>query len=90
MPICRRHITFYGQVQGVGFRYHAKYAADRTGCTGWVKNEDDGTVTMEIQGARDAINEVLVSVGRARFVWIENMISKDIPIVPGEIRFRTR
>ena len=26
----RRHITFYGRVQGVGFRYRARHAADFT------------------------------------------------------------
>ena len=44
----RRHIAFYGWVQGVGFRYRARHAAELYGCTGWVRNEWDGTVTMEI------------------------------------------
>ena len=32
----RRHWRFTGQVQGVGFRYRAQYAAQRLGLTGWV------------------------------------------------------
>ena len=47
----RKRIVFFGRVQGVGFRYHARYAAGLYGCTGWARNEDDGSVTMEIQGA---------------------------------------
>lgn len=39
MIIVRRHITFYGWVQGVGFRYRARHAAELYGCTGWVRNE---------------------------------------------------
>lgn len=38
----RRQIRFYGRVQGVGFRYHAKHAAAALGLTGWVRNEYDG------------------------------------------------
>ena len=33
----RYHVIFYGQVQGVGFRYRAYYAAYQLGLTGWVK-----------------------------------------------------
>ncbi|MFR8717144.1 MAG: acylphosphatase [Faecalibacterium prausnitzii] len=32
-----------GQVQGVGFRYRARYAAQSLDLTGWVQNEDDGS-----------------------------------------------
>ena len=31
----RYHVIFYGQVQGVGFRYRAYYAAYQLGLTGW-------------------------------------------------------
>ena len=46
----RKHIIFTGQVQGVGFRWRAREAARLYGCTGWCRNEWDGSVTMEIQG----------------------------------------
>ncbi|MCR5233462.1 MAG: acylphosphatase [Lachnospiraceae bacterium] len=36
-------MQFYGAVQGVGFRYRAKYAAQSVGATGWVRNEYDGS-----------------------------------------------
>ena len=55
----RRHIVFYGWVQGVGFRYRARHAADLYSWTGWVKNEWDGSVTMEIQGEEDNIDRVI-------------------------------
>lgn len=35
--IIRKEIRFTGNVQGVGFRYRAKYAAEGLGVTGWVK-----------------------------------------------------
>lgn len=34
----RKHIVFYGRVQGVGFRYYAVNKANQLGLTGWVKN----------------------------------------------------
>lgn len=33
----RKHIIFYGRVQGVGFRYYAVQKANQLGLTGWVK-----------------------------------------------------
>ena len=86
----RKHIVFYGSVQGVGFRYRARHAADLYGCTGWVKNEWDGSVSMEIQGEEDSIDRVILAIERGTFVRIENMAVKSIPVVEYEYGFRTR
>ena len=34
----RKHIIFYGRVQGVGFRYYSVYKSRQLGLTGWVRN----------------------------------------------------
>ena len=60
----RRHLVFYGWVQGVGFRYRAQHAARMYSCTGWVKNEWDGSVTMEIQGTEENIDQVILAIGQ--------------------------
>ncbi len=86
----RRHITFYGRVQGVGFRYRARHAAEMYGCTGWVHNEGDGSVTMEIQGEEQFIDAVIAAIERGTFVWIENMESRTVPLAEREYGFRTR
>ena len=86
----RKHIVFYGSVQGVGFRYRARHAADLYGCTGWVKNEWDGSVSMEIQGEEESIDQVILAIERGTFVRIENMAVKRIPVVRYEYGFRTR
>ena len=57
MAEVRKHIVFHGRVQGVGFRYTAKYLANSLNLVGWVQNEWDGTVTMEVQGREWLINE---------------------------------
>ena len=87
--ILRKRIVFYGQVQGVGFRYRARHAADYVGATGWVRNEYDGTVTMEIQGTEENIDKVILAIERGSYVRIENMDSRTIPLIAGETGFRT-
>ena len=86
----RKHISFTGWVQGVGFRWRAREAANLYGCTGWAENEWDGSVTMEIQGEPSQVNQVLLALQRGRFIRIEQMIARNIPPVPGERSFRTR
>ncbi len=85
----RKHITFYGWVQGVGFRYRARHAAEYFSCTGWVRNEWNGSVTMEIQGEEESIDQVILAIERGTYVRIENIDSRTIPLVDGEYGFRT-
>ena len=87
--IIRQHITFTGSVQGVGFRYRAHHAADLYGCTGWVRNEYDGSVAMEIQGTEEQIRQVILALERGTFVRIENMDARNIPVVEGERGFHS-
>ena len=84
----RRHFTFFGSVQGVGFRYRARHAAALYGCTGWVRNEWDGSVTMELQGTEAQIDRVIEAVARGSFVHIEAMESWTISVIE-EGDFRT-
>ena len=64
MTKIRQRIQFYGAVQGVGFRYRACHAADAVGATGWVRNEYDGSVLMEIQGTQEQIDSVILMIER--------------------------
>ena len=77
----RRHFVFYGAVQGVGFRYRARHAAELYRCTGWVKNEWDGSVSMELQGEEESIERVILAIEQGRFVHIENMGSRTVPVI---------
>ena len=84
----RKHIIFSGHVQGVGFRYRAAKAAELYGCTGWVRNDWNGTVSMEIQGREEQIDRVIETLEKARFIRIDNMITRTIPADPEERSFR--
>ena len=85
----RKRITFTGRVQGVGFRWRAEKAADMFRCTGWCRNEWDGSVTMEIQGREEDSDQVILHVEAGRYVRIENMRVKDLPVIEGERYFIT-
>ena len=85
----RKHIIFTGSVQGVGFRYRARHAAELYGCTGWVRNEYDGSVLMEIQGTEEQIERVILAVERGTFVRIENMDVKSVPVLADERGFHS-
>ena len=58
MSAIRRRWRFTGTVQGVGFRYYARAAALHLGLTGWVANNWDGSVTLEVDGDRVGVSAV--------------------------------
>ncbi|MBO5283787.1 MAG: acylphosphatase [Lachnospiraceae bacterium] len=86
----RKHYRFTGQVQGVGFRYRAKYAANGMCITGWAKNEWDGSVEMEVQGTEEAINQMLVMINRSDYIRIDTIECKEIPLEEHETSFYVR
>ena len=86
----RKHIYFSGRVQGVGFRYSAIHLARPLGLTGWVENLWDGRVEMEVQGDEDAIAELLRGLRTQRFIIIDDIEIRTIPLVEDERSFRTR
>ena len=53
-----RHFLISGRVQGVGYRYFAKAAAEREGVSGWVRNLPDGRVEALVEGDDEAVTRV--------------------------------
>ncbi len=91
----RKRFVFIGRVQGVGFRYLTRRAADLIGVTGWVRNERDGSVTLEIQGTEEQVDGVMLAlkhmiIKRGRYVRIESIDEEEVPIVADETGFKTR
>ena len=85
----RRHIFFYGRVQGVGFRWHAVSKARLLGLTGWVRNLSDGSVEMEVQGTQTRIGELMGYLYEQRYIRIEDIKSEDMELKE-ESSFRER
>lgn len=76
----RKHIFFYGRVQGVGFRYYAVQKANQLGLTGWVKNLYDGSVEMEVEGQEELIDQIIIFLQNRTYIWIERIDAKKIPL----------
>jgi len=79
--IIRQHLTFYGRVQGVGFRYRAHWIAEELGLTGWVRNTFNDTVEMELQGTQELIADMISRLNRQKWIYIDDITFKDIPVV---------
>lgn len=86
----RKYIRFYGQVQAVGFRWTAMQAAKLYGVTGWVRNEYDDSVSMEIQGTERQIDDVIAAIDRGTYIVIDRMEVKTLETAEDERGFRVR
>lgn len=89
----RLAIRFVGEVQGVGFRWTSQRLANNLRLTGWVRNEWDGSVSMELQGTDAQIAEFF---GRLMHAWGRYMPSyvvdqkDEIAVRDDEYSFRVR
>lgn len=90
MEVIRRHYTFYGRVQGVGFRYQAMYAAREYSLTGWVENMPDGTVEMEVQGTADEMARMITRIRMSNFIRIDDFDMHMVPVQEDERSFKVR
>ena len=86
----RKYIRFYGQVQAVGFRWTAMQAAKLYGVTGWVRNEYDDSVSMEIQGTERQIDDVIAAIDRGTYIVIDRMEVKKLDTLEEERGFRVK
>lgn len=76
----RKHLLFYGRVQGVGFRYYAVHKARQLALTGWVRNLYDGSVEMEVQGTEEKIDELIQFLDGQRYISITDIKVKKLPL----------
>ena len=85
----RKRYRFTGRVQHVGFRWRARRAAEFFGCSGWCRNNQDGSVTMEIQGSRAKTELVILAIRTGNRIRIDHTEVTDLPLVPNEQGFRS-
>lgn len=90
MAKIRKHIIFTGRVQGVGFRYTASRYANIYHLTGWVKNEYDGTVSMEAQGLAANIDKLLYALVTDTYIHVDKIDSEKIQLTEDESGFKIR
>ncbi|MDM8299614.1 acylphosphatase [Collinsella tanakaei] len=92
-PRLRLRLHFGGRVQGVGFRWTNQGLARERGLSGWVMNQSDGSVDMEIQGTPQQIVMHLdrlhaYYLGFNNNIWLED--EREISSVPDERTFEVR
>jgi acylphosphatase len=91
----RVRVVVAGRVQGVWFRESCRRQAEHLGVTGWVQNLRDGSVEIEAQGGRVAV-DALVAWAREgpRLAMVESVTVDPLPVVspdsPARRRFAVR
>jgi acylphosphatase len=88
----RMGFRVHGRVQGVGYRYFVRDQARELGIAGWVRNEYDGTVTGEADGAVQPLEAFRRELGRGpsmayvtRLDWDPMDEGQSLPL-PFEVR----
>jgi len=56
-------VRITGRVQGVNYRGWARMEAERLGVDGWIRNEEDGSVTALLAGRKEAVAAMMDLLG---------------------------
>jgi acylphosphatase len=85
-----RRVVVHGRVQGVFFRETTRRRARDTGVSGWVRNNDDGSVEAWFEGDPEDV-EVMVDFARRgpAGARVERVEVHDVPAV-GAAGFEVR
>lgn len=85
----RIKIKVAGIVQGVGFRNFAKRNAQTLGLTGFTKNNDDGSVQIEVQSENHLVLSQFVTLMEKgpSHSEVRHIQTSEIPPIDGESFF---
>lgn len=95
MAESKTSVRYFGRatrrVQGVGFRMFVQQHASELGLTGWVRNMEDGSVEMEIQGDPEKVDKLSVLIREGNyFIKVKELKFEPVETVPNETRFVVR
>jgi acylphosphatase len=76
-PMVHLEARVRGRVQGVGFRYFVLSEAQRLGLTGWVSNEQDGSVRCVAEGPRPDLELLLEALREGPAMAIVEHVAED-------------
>lgn len=71
----------------MGFRATCQWIASSHPVTGWVRNQDDGSVLLEAQGAPGAVEAFLESVATQMVAKIAHSDRSAVPLILDETGF---
>jgi acylphosphatase len=86
----RLEVIFRGNVQGVGFRATARSIARKHVVTGWVQNELDGSVRLQVQGDQAEVRAFLHELGQTMAGNIKSHHEHPWQADPSETTFEIR
>lgn len=75
--LARLEASVRGRVHGVGFRYFVLTHATHLGLTGWVSNEQDGSVRCVAEGPRQDLEQLLEMLHEGPASAIVEQIAED-------------
>lgn len=81
-------VRFTGRVQGVGFRYTCKENAVGLLVNGFVRNESDGSVTLDIDADPAEANELIRRIKVARQAGLDSTDIKELESLQRSEGFR--
>ena len=76
----RKEFHFEGNVQNIGFRFEVQSHSKPLGITGYAKNNEDGSVTAQLQGSLKNIDKVILSLQNIDRIQIDSITEKEIPL----------
>ncbi len=62
----RVEVRYEGRVQGVGFRWTVERLTTGRRVTGWVRNEEDGSVRLVAEGTEAELTDFLAAIAASR------------------------
>ena len=73
--------TVRGRVQGVGFRQMTRHRARRLEVMGWVRNAEDGSVLVHVEGPADAVDALVDFLHRGpRGAAVEDVATESVEL----------
>ena len=75
--MARLEASVRGRVQGVGFRYYVAARAIQMGLTGFVANDQDGSVRVVVEGPRPDLEDLLESLYEGPASAIVERVAED-------------
>jgi DNA ligase D-like protein (predicted 3'-phosphoesterase) len=89
-PLRAVRVSVSGQVQGVGFRETTRRMARRLGVLGWVRNDEDGGVSVHAEGPASAVEQLLAFLRRGpRAARVKHVSTTEVA-VEGHEQFAIR
>ena len=80
-----------GRVQGVGYRYFVLNRARALGVRGWVRNEDDGSVSIVADGPAQEVCSLLEFITRGpRSARVDRVATEEVEISESLPEFEVR